>query len=131
MLVNNAERSDVYRLFVLDLVVPCRIGVGEEERRTPQRVRINLELDVDRAPDPLADDPARVVCYAELTQRIRAAAVGPVRLVETLAERLLGICLEDGRVRSARVRVDKPDVFADAAGAGVEIERFNVPPPPA
>ena len=44
-------------------------------------------------------------------------------LVETLAERLAGICLQDPRVRSARVRVEKLDVFADAVSVGVEIER--------
>lgn len=129
---DSAGRRGLYRLFVRDLVVLCRIGVEEEERRTPQRVRIGLDLTVAESPEPLGDDPAGVVCYGELTRRVRAAATArPVRLVETLAERLAAVCLEDARVRSARVRVEKPDVFADAAAAGVEIERFNRAPPPA
>jgi dihydroneopterin aldolase len=33
------------------------------------------------------------------------------------------MCLDDGRVRSVRVRVEKLDVFTDAASVGVEIER--------
>ena len=119
-------------LFVRDLVLACRIGVEEEERRAPQRVRVNLDLAVAEAADaapPDADDPARVVCYGDLVRRVRAAATArPVRLVETLAERIAAVCLEDARVRSARVRVEKPDVFADAAAAGVEIERRNPAP---
>jgi dihydroneopterin aldolase len=35
------------------------------------------------------------------------------------------MCLGDPRVRSARVRVEKLDVFPDAASAGVEIERIS------
>ncbi len=129
---DSAGRRGLYRLFVRDLVVLCRIGVEEEERRTPQRVRIGLDLTVAESPKPLGDDPAGVVCYGELTRRVRAAATArPVRLVETLAERLAAVCLEDARVRSARVRVEKPDVFPDAAAAGVEIERSNPTPPPA
>lgn len=129
---DSAGRRGLYRLFVRDLVVLCRIGVEEEERRTPQRVRIGLDLTVAESPEPLGDDPAGVVCYGELTRRVRAVATArPVRLVETLAERLAAVCLEDARVRSARVWVEKPDVFADAAAAGVEIERFNRAPPPA
>jgi dihydroneopterin aldolase len=48
-----------------------------------------------------------------------------VQLVETLAERLCEACLEDKRVVSARVRVEKLDVFPDATSVGVEVERRN------
>jgi dihydroneopterin aldolase len=44
-------------------------------------------------------------------------------LVETLAERLAAFCLKDSRVVAVRVRVEKLDVFADAASVGVEIVR--------
>jgi dihydroneopterin aldolase len=43
--------------------------------------------------------------------------------VETLAERIAETCLKDRRVHIARIRVEKLDIFADAASAGVEIER--------
>ena len=52
-------------------------------------------------------------------------AAGHVQLVETLAERLCEACLDDPRIRIARVRVEKLDVFADADAAGVEVERRN------
>ncbi len=38
------------------------------------------------------------------------------------------MCLTDGRIRSARVRVEKLDAFPDAASVGVEIERFSAHP---
>jgi dihydroneopterin aldolase len=43
--------------------------------------------------------------------------------VETLAEEIADICLDDGRVRVVRVRVEKLDVFDEAVSVGVEIER--------
>ena len=39
------------------------------------------------------------------------------------AERIARACLADSRVRLARVRVEKLDVFPDAVSAGVEVER--------
>jgi dihydroneopterin aldolase len=45
--------------------------------------------------------------------------------VETLAEQIAALCLEDRRVRVARVRVEKLDVFVDATSVGVEIERVT------
>jgi dihydroneopterin aldolase len=50
---------------------------------------------------------------------------GHVELVEQLADRIARLCLEDPRVRSARVRVEKLDAIADCAAVGVEIERLN------
>ena len=54
-----------------------------------------------------------------------AVGAGHVNLVETLAERIAAMCLEDRRVLSARVRIEKLDVFAEAESVGVEIERFQ------
>ena len=59
-----------------------------------------------------------------MIDRVRAVvAAGHVQLVETLAERIAETCLADERVMAARVKVEKLDVFADAASVGVEIER--------
>ena len=99
--------------------------------RAPQRVRINVDLGVeDDGARPLSRQPVgrdelvRVVDYEKLADCVRViVASGHVRLVETLAERIAEVCLQDRRVHLARVRVEKLDVFADATSAGVEIER--------
>lgn len=116
-------RNAIRHVFVRDLVLSCRIGVHRPERSRAQRVRINLDLAVrdDRA---LNDDLANAVCYERLTDGVRGIAGSRhINLVETLAEEIAAMCLDDGRVRSVRVRVEKLDVFTDAASVGVEIER--------
>ncbi len=111
-------------VFVRDLVLSASVGVHGHERTQRQRVRINLELAVVEGAEPLADDLAQVVCYEQIVNGIRAlVAEGHVKLVETLAERIAGLCFEDDRVRSARVRVEKLDVFPEAESVGVAIER--------
>jgi dihydroneopterin aldolase len=45
-----------------------------------------------------------------------------------MAESIAGLCLADPRVRAARVRVEKLDVFPEAASVGVEIERVRKAP---
>lgn len=113
-------------VFVRDLVITCSIGIYDHERTAPQRIRVNVDLGVletnDRQPDSISD----VVCYEQIVNRVRAIANdGHTDLVEILAERFAALCLQDPRVRSARVRVEKLDVFSDAASVGVEIERLN------
>lgn len=121
----SATAAPVAHLFVRDLVLPSLIGVHRHEQDVKQRVRINLDLTVA---EPVATDDrlASVVNYETIVARIRAAiGSGHVNLVETLAERIAALCLDDSRVRVARVRVEKLDVFPDAASVGVEIERSN------
>lgn len=114
------------RMFVRDLILECLIGVHRHEHNGKQRVRINLDLDVADPVPPQVDRLADVVNYETLVIALRAlAAADHVSLVETLAEQISEICLSDPRVRRARIRVEKLDVFADADSVGVEIERLN------
>ena len=114
------------RVLVRDLVLACEIGTLRHERGRPQRVRVNVALDVSEDATPIADDLRNVVCYDEIVSAIRRlVAGGHMNLVETLAERIAQLCLGDARIRVARVRVEKLDVYADAVSVGVEIERFN------
>ena len=120
-------RNKLCHIFVHDLVLSASIGVHSFERAEPQRIRINLDLAVREDEATAAeDDLGRVVCYEQVVSSIRALVEsGHVNLVETLAERIATMCLEDRRVRVARVRVEKLEVFVDAASVGVEIERFS------
>ncbi len=120
-------RNALRHVFVHDLVLTASIGVHSHEKTGRQRIRINLDLSV-REGDATAieDSLANVVCYERVVSAIRRLIEsGHVNLVETLAERIAALCLEDKRVRMARVRVEKLDIFPDATSVGVEIERFS------
>lgn len=112
------------RVILRDLVLDARIGVYASEQGRSQRIRVNAEFTV---PDPSGigdDDLARVVDYDAVVARIRAVvAAGHVRLVETLTERLAAAVLEDDRILTTRIRVEKLDIYPDSGGVGVEIER--------
>ena len=122
-------------VFLRDMVLLASVGVHAHEHEARQRLRINVDLAVlDDVADhvsaglsraaPARDELSRVVDYEAVANRVRAiVASGHVRLVETLAERLAEACLLDERVRSARIRVEKLDIFDDIAAVGVEIER--------
>jgi dihydroneopterin aldolase len=120
-------RNALRHVFIRDLVLHAHIGVHQHEKNGPQRIRVNIDLAVwehDAAAG--GDQLAQVVCYEQVVSGIRRlVAAGHVNLVETLAEQIAALCLEDRRVRVTRVRVEKLDVFADATSVGVEIERVT------
>jgi 7,8-dihydroneopterin aldolase/epimerase/oxygenase len=121
--------SDSYRVIVRDLVLAARIGVWKREKLGDQRVRINVELLAARAGPLLAPEPRsgrrdRILRYDMVVAGIRRiVAEGHIDLCETLAERICELCLENKKVRSARVRVEKLDVYPDATSVGAELER--------
>ena len=87
-------------LLIHDLVVPCSIGVHEHERHATQRVRINLRVQVAEDERPIGDSIANVVSYEAIVDGIRAIArSGHINLVETLADRIVELCLANQRVQ--------------------------------
>jgi dihydroneopterin aldolase len=119
----STAAARMMKVFVRDLVLSARIGVYQHEKLGTQRVRINLELICTEHP-AIKDDLNNVVNYAELVAQVRAIVdAGHINLVETLADRIAQACLDDRRVQTAKVRIEKLDVFPEADSVGVEIER--------
>ncbi|SDF52968.1 dihydroneopterin aldolase [Limimonas halophila] len=110
------------RILVRDLVVSGHLGVTASEQAKAQRIRVNVDLTV-RPEHPADDDPAHVVDYRDIVPTIRhLVRTERPKLLETLAERIAQACFHDPRARSARVRIEKLDLYADTSSVGVEVE---------
>jgi 7,8-dihydroneopterin aldolase/epimerase/oxygenase len=96
-------------------------GVYDFERADGQDFVVDVRLDLDLDKAAATDDVADTIHYGELAGKLVAVIGGePVDLIETLAARLLDICLADPRVEAAEVTVHKPQApipheFADVA----------------
>lgn len=84
-------------------------GVYPEERRAGQDFVVDVRLEVDLVAAARSDDVADTVHYGVLAEQLAAVVAGePVDLIETLADRLAGVCLADPRVDAVEVCVHKP-----------------------
>jgi dihydroneopterin aldolase len=114
-----SERPD--RIALTGLRVRGNHGVFDFERRDGQDFVVDVELEVDTSVAAASDDIVDTVHYGELAQALAAVIAGePVNLLETLAARLVGVCLADPRVEAATVSVHKPQApiplsFGDVA----------------
>lgn len=119
----DAARS-LRHVFVRNLVLEGSIGVHEHEKGSVQRLRINVDLSVVEDEMPAQDKLGEVVCYEKVVDGVRTiVASGHINLVETMGERIAQLCLQDQRVASVRVRVEKLDAISGAESVGIEIER--------
>ena len=100
------------------------IGVYDWERTVRQRLELDLELGTDIRPAARDDDLGRTLDYAAICQRLAdyADANAP-GLVETFAERVAALLIEEFGVRQLRLTVRKPGAVAAARAVGIRIER--------
>jgi len=111
-------------VFIRDLHVRGILGVHDWERQQPQEIVTSVTLFTDTRRAAINDDIADCVDYSLVAQRIRALIEDAERFtVETLAEDIANLCLNQPRVLKVTVRVEKPGAVEGAESVGVEIER--------
>ena len=99
-------------------------GVYDFERERGQEFVVDVVLELDLTAAARSDDVADTVHYGELADRLVAVVTGePVNLIETLADRLVEICLADRRVAAATVTVHKPQAPIRHAFTDVAVTR--------
>jgi dihydroneopterin aldolase len=105
------------------LEVVMGLGIHPSELAAPQRVVLNVWMQVEYPAPPSEDRIEAVLDYDFLRDGIQSlAATRRFALQETLCEAVAALCLRDDRVREVRVRSMKPDIYPDAA-VGCEIVR--------
>jgi len=112
------------RVFLRGLTAECVIGFIEWERRVRQTVVIDLEVPVDCRRAAETDDVADTVDYKKVAKRTLAfVEASEFKLVETLAQRLAMLILEEFGIEWVRLSVNKPGAIRNSRDVGVTIER--------
>jgi len=111
-------------ILIRDLRVEALIGIHKREQHAAQTVSIDLEIGLPGTTVFHSDKVADTIDYEQVALRIRAlAGSGHFRLVETLAERIARLLLEDFGAPWVKVSAAKIGILANAKFVGVVIER--------
>ena len=111
-------------IFIRDLHLRCIIGVNDDERRAKQDIVINVAMNADLRAAGKSDKLEETVDYKAIKKRILGLVEDSAFfLVESLAENIARLCLENERVIRTRVTVDKPGALRFARSVAVEIVR--------
>ncbi len=113
------------RVFIEGLEVDTVIGAYDWERDIRQCLRLDLQMGWDNRPAAADDDLNWALDYASVSARIQSfASESQFILVETFAERLVQVLMEEFQIPWIRLKLTKPGaVPAARGGVGVEIER--------
>lgn len=115
-------------IFLHDLRIDTVIGIWDWERKIRQTVAIDLEMSADIARAAATDSVDDTLNYKLVAKRLQEfVAASSFQLVETLAEKVAGIVLDEFEVEWVRVRVSKPGAIRGSRDVGVIIERGTRP----
>ena len=116
------------RVIIRDLQVESRVGLHpwEQHPERPSRLILNVELFAHLAGDLRNGDPNSILNYDYIRDYVKQWPTRPhTPLLETLLEELVSICFAIPNVEACRVSIMKPDIFNEAAAAGVEVYRVR------
>ena len=116
------------KIFLEDLRVETVIGVWDWERKIRQTVAIDLEMAADIRKAAATDSVEDTLNYKSVAKRVQAfVSDSSFQLVETLAENIAAIILEEFDVAWVRVRLNEPGAIRGSKGVGILIERGTRP----
>lgn len=108
-------------IFIDRLTLDAAVGVFDSEKKTTQRLIISLSAEVE-IPSKEELHHSDVVCYDTVAKGIRAIVQSQhFELLETLGRRIVDYCLADVRIKQVTIKLEKPDIIADASSVGIEI----------
>src|SRR3546814_13445051 len=111
-------------VFIEALEVEALIGIYDWERRIRQPLLFDIEMQFDNRVPAASDDIADTLNYKAVSKRVIAyVSQSDFGLVETLAERVAAIVIEEFGVQRVRVKLSKPGAVRGARAVGVVIER--------
>ncbi|MBL4606529.1 MAG: dihydroneopterin aldolase [Pseudomonadales bacterium] len=111
-------------VYIRELQVQTVIGIFDWEREIKQVVSINLEMGCDIRQAAKSDAIEDALDYKSVSKRIISfVEQSEFQLVETLAERITDIVLNEFGVPWVKLRLGKPGAIKGSTDVGVEIER--------
>ena len=111
-------------IFLTDLRIETVIGVFDWEREIKQTVVFDLQMGADIRKAAASDELEDTLDYKSVAKRIiDFVEASEFQLVETLAERVAEIILNEFNVPWVRVQLNKQGAVRGARDVGVIIER--------
>lgn len=111
-------------VFIRQLAVDMVIGVYDWEKQRTQTLLIDVELGTSISAAAAGDELAKTIDYAVVCQRITTELQRqPLELIETVAEQIATLLLNEFPAQAVRVSVEKPTAVPQAQSVGVRISR--------
>ncbi len=111
-------------VFIRDLRVETVVGIYDWERRIRQSVSLDLDMGTDIQAAAKSGRIEDTLDYKAVAKRVaQFVSQQKFQLVETLAEKVAALILDEFNIQQVKVTVHKPGAVSGSKSVGVSIER--------
>jgi dihydroneopterin aldolase len=111
-------------IFLNNLRIDTIIGIFDWERKVKQTLFFDIEMATDIRKAAASDDIAHALDYKSISKAvIQFVEQSDYQLVETLAEKVAELIMQNFNVAWVRIRLNKKGAIRQATDVGVIIER--------
>ena len=111
-------------VFVRDLRIDTIIGIYDHERSHKQTIVLDFDMSFDIAKAAASEDIDDALNYKTLTDALNDFVENSqFLLIETLAERIASIIIDDFGVAKVKLTLHKPNALSGTTDVGIIIER--------
>jgi len=114
------------KIFIHALKTEAIVGIFDWERQVKQTVIIDIEFSADIRRAALSDSIDDTLNYKKVAKRVLAFIEGSsFHLVESLAEHIAMLIIEEFAVAWVRISLSKPGAIRSSRDVGVVLERSS------
>ena len=118
------EQADIDVVSIEGLTVETIIGVYDWEKEKKQQLVLDIQMSWDNQRAAVTDNIDDALDYAMVSERVSAwVAEKPRQLIETVAEGVASLILNEFGVQNVEVRVAKPGAVPNAKTVAVSVRR--------
>ena len=119
---SNSNNTIKRSILIKDFIVNEIIGIHEHEKINKQKIIFNIIINVDQNILPDESNISSIVDYERITNKLKSLVKNKnYNFLESLAEDSFKKIFEDKRIKSVRIKIEKPDAIENAKSVGVEV----------
>ena len=112
------------KILIKELILDLKLGYYDFEKKEPQKVKFNLEVDYEDKKPTSDDDIKSIVNYGKLVKLIKKLTKNKhYNFLETLAEDVFDVLFKDKRIGKIMLQIEKLEILKECTSVGIQITK--------
>ena len=112
------------KILIKELILDLKLGYYDFEKKEPQKVKFNLEVDYEDKKPTSDNDIKSIVNYGKLVKLIKKLTKNKhYNFLETLAEDVFDVLFKDKRIGKIMLQIEKLEILKDCTSVGIQVTK--------
>ena len=112
------------KILIKELILDLKLGYYDFEKKEPQKVKFDLEVDYEDKKPTSDNDIKSIVNYGKLVKLIKKLTKNKhYNFLETLAEDVFDVLFKDKRIGKIKLQIEKLEILKDCTSVGIQITK--------